>query len=128
VNAAGCGAGAPFGSTFEGTEAAFLALGLNVADTAGGAVIGANDTPIVQADFISVALHEWGHIIGLDHVTPAAATMNAASPFTLGVLTRTIDVGSAKGAAVLYSIPVPEPTGVLLGLIGLCGLISIRRR
>jgi hypothetical protein len=128
VNALGCGAGAPFNSTFEGTEAAFLALGLNVADSAGGAVIGATDAPIVQADFISVALHEWGHIIGLDHVTPATATMNAASPFTLGVLTRTIDLGSAKGAAVLYSIPVPEPTAVVLGFFALCGLIGVRRR
>jgi hypothetical protein len=117
VAALGCGAGAALNSTFEGTEAAFLALGLKVADSAGGAVINAADTPIVQADFISVALHEWGHVIGLDHVTPAGSTMHAASPFTFGVLTRTIDVGSAKGAAVLYSIPIPEPATFVIMLV-----------
>ena len=101
---------------------------MKVADSAGGAIINAADKPIVQADFISVALHEWGHIIGLDHVVPAAATMNAASPFTLGVLTRTIDVGSAKGGAVLYSIPIPEPASFLLVVIGVVCFGGCRRR
>ena len=127
VNAAGCGAAA-FNQVFLGTEGGFGALGLKVADSAGGAIINAADKPIVQADFISVALHEWGHIIGLDHVVPAAATMNAASPFTLGVLTRTIDVGSAKGAAVLYSIPIPEPASFLLVVIGVVCFGGCRRR
>lgn len=69
VNVAGCGGGSVDGQIFEGNEGTFPAL--TIADSAGGAQIPATNTPIVQADFISVALHEWGHIIGLDHVTPA---------------------------------------------------------
>ena len=37
VNAAGCGGGINNGDQFEGNEAAFLALGLNLRDNLGGA-------------------------------------------------------------------------------------------
>ena len=128
VNAAGCGAGINNGDQFEGNEAAFLALGLNLRDDLGGAFPLASNTPIVQADFRSVALHEWGHLIGLDHVTPTAATMFAFSPFTLGVLTRAVDTGSAKGAAVLYSLPIPEPTTFVLTIVAGLWTVGGRRR
>ncbi len=127
VNAAGCGAAA-FNAVFEGTEAAFLALGLKVADSLGGAIVNASDAPIKQADFRSVALHEWGHVIGLDHVDVKTATMYDFSPFTLGALTRGIDLGSAAGAAVLYSIPIPEPSVTMLTLIAGIVAGAIRRR
>jgi hypothetical protein len=129
VKVGGCAVGVPPGMAFEGTEAAFLALGLQVADTAGGAIVAASNTPIVQADFLSVALHEWGHVLGLDHVDPAGSTLNAASPLTLGVLTRTVDANSAIGAALLYSIPIPEPSTIALLVIGVVavGLRSRRR-
>lgn len=73
-------------------------------------------------------MHEWGHVLGLDHVDVKTATMYDFSPFTLGVLTRGIDLGSAQGAAVLYSIPVPEPATwlVLLGAVACIG--GYRRR
>jgi hypothetical protein len=128
VNAAGCGGGINNGDQFEGNEAAFTALNLHVRDNLGGAYPLASSTPILQADFRSVAIHEWGHLIGLDHVDVTTATMFTFSPFTLGVLTRSVDVGSAKGAAVLYSIPVPEPTTWTVVLIAATCVGGLRRR
>jgi len=128
VNAAGCGGGINNGDKFEGNEALFTALNLHVRDTLGGAFPLASNTPIVQADFRSVAMHEWGHLIGLDHVDVTAATMYTFSPFTLGVLTRAVDIGSAKGAAVLYSIPIPEPASLVGVMIAAACLGGLRRR
>ncbi len=122
VKAGGCGAGVGQGSEWEGSEAAFTALALQVSDSAGGAAAPATTTPLFQADFLSLSIHEWGHAIGLDH--SPAGVMFAQSPFTLGVTSRTIDVNNAIGAALLYSIPVPEPQSIALLVVGFVAAIS----
>jgi hypothetical protein len=85
----------------------------------------ADDTnPNIQGDkfdFVTVALHEWGHVIGLDH--PDEATANAlvgtvmdgrAQPRRAGNagvpgIVRTFDLGTLRGGKDLYTIAVPEP-------------------
>ncbi len=126
-----CGPGVDTNSQWEGSEAAFTNLGLNVADQAGGATAPAIPTPLFQADYLSLVIHEWGHALGLDHA-PVGSTMATLSPLTLGVTNRTIDTNSAIGAAVLYSIPVPEPSSSLLLVIGIvtylgCGKVARTR-
>ncbi len=84
-----------------------------------------------QFDFQSVALHEWGHVIGLDHgpgfllqvnstLTPSIGKRvlglppvppAAAAPFGINLA---LDAGSIEGASVLYTIakgPAPPQHG-----------------
>lgn len=67
-------------------------------------------------DFYTTALHEWGHVLGLDHPTnPAAGTTmyptQGRRNMPNGIL-RTIDGGSLAGAKNLYTIArCPPPAG-----------------
>jgi hypothetical protein len=93
-------------------------------------------TDVVQffpMDFQTIALHETGHILGLLHDPSSAAgaagnIMRSQIAFdaSFGNTQRTIDGDSAYGAAILYTIPVPEPVGAALVLA--FGVLVTRRR
>lgn len=79
-------------------------------------------------DFHTVALHEFGHAIGLDHSAVVGAVME---PFYAGAR-RTLHADDIAGAVAIYgpavgSVPDSGPTALLLGA-GLLGLAAIRRR
>jgi hypothetical protein len=86
-------------------------------------------------DFITVARHEIGHVIGLDHTVTGAVTagsLMAKELPELGVRVA-IDAGSIQGALALYTQPVPkpspEPSTFLLLLLGLgLGALAFLRR
>lgn len=123
---------APDGTQYEGNEAAFAALGITVRDNWGGfpALAATSTLDIFESDFFSVALHEWGHVIGLLHSN--GGIMKSDAPFTLNHLTQTIDNNAAFGAAAMYSIPVtrnrtiPAPDSLILFGSGLIGLLLLR--
>ncbi|MEQ1889926.1 MAG: hypothetical protein ABL951_12225 [Alphaproteobacteria bacterium] len=123
---------APDGTVYEGNEAAFAALGITLFDTWGGFPNFAAETviDIYESDFFSVALHEWGHVIGFRHSN--GGIMDAAAPFTMNHVTQTIDDRSAFGAAAMYSIPVtrnrtiPAPDSLIMFGSGLAGLLLLK--
>ncbi len=60
-----------------------------------------------QFDIQSVAAHEFGHALGLDHSTVLAATMYpSASPGTTAM--RTLEADDVSGAQSLYGTDVPS--------------------
>ncbi len=61
-------------------------------------------------DLIDVALHEIGHIVGLDHTPYTDDIMTAGTHPNLRVLSG----DDILGARDLYSIPVPEPSALVL--------------
>lgn len=72
-----------------------------------------------QFDFYTTALHEWGHVLGLDHPTMPGA-MSTMQPsqgrrFTPNGILLNIDPGSLDGAKDLYTVvvcpppPAPDP-------------------
>jgi hypothetical protein len=74
-----------------------------------------------QMDFFTIALHEMGHVLGLQH--PGDTSDNIMRPnieyqASWNAKLHTIDADSAYGAALLYSIPVPEP-GIGAALLAL---------
>ena len=95
---------------FEGTKADFLASGK-------------------QDDFLTVALHETGHVLGLDHQNDIddimAILAGSKTDVAAGGAFRALSADDLNGARDLYSVPVPEPgitllsSGLALGLGGL---------
>lgn len=116
----------PTGDKYEGDEADFRSLGLNLIDSAEEKISADSLIDIYEADFYSVALHEWGHVIGLLHSNDGI--MDAYSPFTFNHTHQFIDDDNAYGAAALYSIPSPEPSTLLLLCFGLGGIFACRRK
>ncbi len=105
---------APDGITeYEGDEKVFKDLGISITDEWGGypALAAKSTIDIYEADFFSIALHEWGHVIGLIHSN--GGIMKADAPFTMNFTSQAIDADNAYGAAALYSIPVPGPLPIL---------------
>jgi hypothetical protein len=95
---------------------AFIALDSLVAPAAG------------KRDFATIALHEEGHVVGLDH-TPgnhAGHIMRASIALEArdGNFLRKIELDSAVGAAELYTV-APEPASLLLLVAGV-GLLARR--
>ena len=78
-------------------------------------------------DIFTVAAHEIGHAIGLDHITSVVALMNPFYAFsTVGPLADDI-----AGAQFIYGAPVvdvPEPATGLLLLLGMGLLVGMRRK
>ena len=80
-------------------------------------------------DFISVVLHEIGHVLGLHHFAAGTGSnlMSAsATSFQQGQTHRFIDTADLQGAIDLYST-TPEPGTLALLSLGLAGLAAHRR-
>jgi hypothetical protein len=116
----------PTGDKYEGDETDFLSLGLNLQDSWGEKISTNSLVDIYEADFYSIALHEWGHVIGLLHSNDGI--MYTYSPFTFNHTHQFIDNDNAYGAAALYSIPSPEPSTLLLLCFGLGGIFAFGRK
>jgi len=72
-------------------------------------------------DFYTVALHELGHSLGLDHSSVVGSVME----LTYGGARRTLTADDIAGIQALYGIPAPG--AILLGGIGV-GLVGWLRR
>ncbi|NEQ76053.1 MAG: matrixin family metalloprotease [Okeania sp. SIO2C9] len=80
-----------------------------------------NGNGIINAvtDFFTIAMHEIGHIIGLNHINTGVAGElmrsdidNEATPGTSGGMgVRTPDIGSVFGALALYTQPISKDFG-----------------
>ena len=86
-----------------------------------------------QWDFLSVVLHEFGHVIGLDHPDNPVlnTTMYPSFPQRAGLggqlgILRDLDGNTVDGARDLYTIPIPAPETMMI--LGLGGLLAARRR
>ena len=83
-------------------------------------------------DFFTIALHETGHILGLQHAQgdPTGNIMREKIELeaSWNKTLQTIDADSAFGAAMLYTIAVPEPATVALLLLAVSSIGGCRRR
>jgi hypothetical protein len=94
---------------------------------------GAGNIPAGQIDFVTIMMHEIGHIIGLNHINTGTAgrlmradiVVEASAAGTAGL--RNPDVGSIFGALALYSQPVPEPATAMLAVLAFGALFGSRR-
>lgn len=79
-----------------------------------------------EIDFFTVALHEIGHALGLDHSADQNALMYPS--YTLGTV-KSLGADDIEGIGVLYGVSaVPEPSTYLLFLLGLTIIIGIGRK
>ena len=81
------------------------------------------DTPDNRNFFYTVALHEVGHVVGLDHQEGLDDVISKNIMFRAqregaGNAFDKIDAESMQGAFALYSIPVPEPSTLSLAALG----------
>ena len=74
-------------------------------------------------DFFTVALHEVGHALGLDHTSVAGAVMRLDYQGARRALTP----DDIEGIQALYG-PIPEPSTVVLASLAAIGLLGSRRR
>ena len=79
-----------------------------------------------QFDFYTVALHELGHSLGLDH----SAELGSVMYTSYGGALRTLTADDIAGIEAIYGVTVtPVPGALLLGIIGLgFGSWKLRRR
>ena len=101
---------------------------------------GAGAIPLGQTDFFTVALHEVGHMIGLNHINTgrAGSIMSAdldtvATPGVAGMMgLRQPDVGALFGTLALYTqpvaVPVPAPSSLILFAFGSAVLLVFSTR
>jgi hypothetical protein len=92
---------------------------------------GMGDPGAGQRDFYTVALHEVGHLVGLDdlyNLTDLGEFPNSLMGIGSAGIMRDIDFGSIQGGVDLYSIPIPEPSTLLLLGSGLVGIIGFGRK
>jgi hypothetical protein len=79
-----------------------------------------------QFDIYTVALHEVGHALGLDHREDSNTDPNAVMNPTYGGARRSLSQDDINGIQTLYGIP--EPSTLLLSLLSLSAVGIIRRR
>ena len=72
-------------------------------------------------DFFTIAMHELGHALGLDHSDFFDSVM---LPFYVGPL-RALHADDIAGVQAIYG--VPEPSTALMAVFGLGGLFGVRR-
>ena len=106
-NAAFCGAGGSIGGDthFDNSNA--------WSDGGAGATI----------DFFTVALHEFGHALGLGHSVVVGSVMEA----TYAGVRRTLSADDIAGITAIYG-PIPEPSTYLMMLGGVLGLVGYCRK
>lgn len=84
-----------------------------------------------RLDFNFIALHETGHSLGLGHFgrNPLINLMiETTVRIDFNVNGAGIDAGSQDGARDLYSIPIPEPSPLILCLTGRAVLAAMMKR
>jgi len=83
-----------------------------------------NDDPLdIGFDFFTVALHEIGHALGLNHSFVSGSVMEAVYDGSR----RSLTADDIEGIIALYG-PVPEPGSAGLALLGAMGILLGRRR
>ena len=73
-------------------------------------------------DYHTVALHEFGHALGLGHSVVVGSVMEAIYTGPR----RTLGPDDIAGIQAIYGV-VPEPSSLLLAMVGLIGLARVRR-
>jgi hypothetical protein len=94
---------------------------------------GAGLIPVGMTDFFTIAMHEIGHIVGLNHINTGVPNMlmrsdiivQATAAGTPGL--RVADAGSIEGALALY-VQVAEPATLGVLMLGFAVVFAVRRR